>query len=149
MSNRTKINNRVIDSLRQISGLSSPYSSSYDFKTDLHTNVYSGIKYIDEINDFPTIYVTSPKEERKYNTNGTTQATVYTQLRCYQYGDDLEQQAQDLIDDIEHVIYSIRFDTALQVKDITITNVLRDNGLLKPYGMVEVFLSTRFEMLNF
>lgn len=149
MSNRTKINSKIIDALQQINGLASPYSSTYSFKTDLHTNVYVGLKYIHEINDFPSIYSVSPKETRQYNTTGTTEAQVETQLRCYLYGDDVADQAQDLIDDIEHVIYSMSFDTGLQVKDITIKNVLRDNGLLKPYGMVEVFLSTRFEMLNF
>lgn len=149
MSNRTKITQKLISSLQEINGLASKYSGSYSFKTDLHTNVYSGLKFIDEINDFPSIYVVSPKETRKYNTRGTTEAEVSTQLRCYLYGDDSETQAQNLIDDIEHVIYSIRFDNSFEVKDIIITNVLRDNGLLKPYGMVEVFLSTRFEMLNF
>lgn len=149
MSNRTKINKKVIDSLRQINGLASPYSADYDFKTDLHENVYSGLKYIDEINDFPSIYVVSPKEIRTYHTNGNTQGTVQTALRCYLYSEELEQDSQNLIDDIEHVLYSIRFSTDIQVKDLTITNILRDNGLLKPYAMVEVFLETRFEILDF
>jgi hypothetical protein len=149
MSNRTKINNKIIDSLKEINGLSSSYSSDYNFKTDLHLNVYSGLKFIDEINDFPCIYSVSPTETREYNTTGTTQGKVNTILRCYLYSDDLDNQAQNLIDDIEHVVYSLRFDTGLQVKDVKITNILRDNGLLKPYGMVEIFLSTSFEIFDF
>ena len=149
MSNRSKINQKVIDALKSINGLSSSYSSEYEFKIDLHENVYSGIRYIDEINDFPAIYVVSPKEERIYNTNGSTQGTIQTILRCYLYSDDLELDSQNLLDDIEHVLYSIRFNTGIQVKDLIITNILRDNGLLKPYAMVEVFLATSFEILDF
>ena len=149
MSNRSKINQKIIDALTEINGLASPYSSDYEFKTDLHENVYSGIRYIHEINDFPVIYVVSPTETRTYNTNGSTQGTIQTNLRCYLYSEDLEQDSQNLIDDIEHVLYSIRFNTDIQVKDLTITNIKRDNGLLKPYAMVEVFLATSFEILDF
>lgn len=149
MSNRSKINNKVIECLKDINGLSSPYSSDYSFKTDLHLNVYQGLKFIHEINDFPCIYVVSPTETRAYNTTGSTEGTVTTQLRCYLYSDDIDEEAQNLIDDIEHVIYSIRFNNELQVKDIIITNILRDNGLLKPYGMVEIFLDTSFEIFDF
>lgn len=149
MSNRTTINNHIIASLKTINGLSSPYSSEYKFKTDVHQNVYVGLKFLDEINDFPAIYVVSPKETRTYNTRGTTEAIVDTHLRCYIYGEDVQKQAQNLIEDVEHVIYSIRFDNRLQVKDVILTNIMRDNGLLEPYGIVEIFLSTRFEILDF
>jgi hypothetical protein len=148
MSNRTRINDLLVTSLKQIDGRSSPYEATYNFKTDLRENVYRGLRFLDEINDFPSIYITSGRETRKFNTNNNTEARVETTLRCYIYGDDPVNQINDLILDVEHVIYNLKFDSSLQLFDINIITVLTDSGLLHPYGMAEIFLSTRFEIFK-
>jgi hypothetical protein len=148
MSNRSLINSAIINSLKRIDGRTSPYVPSYEFKTDLHENVYKGLVYIDEINDFPSIYVTSGLEERIYNTSKLTEAVVSTAIRCYIYGEDSQQQVNDIISDVEHVIYASKFDTSLQLQNITIKEILTDSGLLEPYGMAEIFLTTRFEIFD-
>lgn len=149
MSNRSVITDKLVEALRDINGSASPYSSTYHFKTDLHYNVYRGLKLIDEINDFPSMYITSPKETREYNTRGTTIAVVNSEIRCYVYGDDTEQLAQNLVDDVEHVIDNLTYSTTHQVLDSKINVILRDNGLFKPLGLIEIFLSTSFEMINY
>jgi hypothetical protein len=148
MSNRSQINDLLVSELKNINGRVSPYGAAYSFKTSVHNNVYRGLKYLDEINDFPSIYVTSGREVRKFNTNNNTEARVETTLRCYMYGDDVVNQINDLIQDVEHVIYNLTFDPSLQVFDISIITILTDSGLLRPYGMVEIFLSTRFEIFK-
>jgi hypothetical protein len=148
MSNRSQINDLLVSELKNINGRVSPYDAAYSFKTSVHNNVYRGLKYLDEINDFPSIYVTSGREVRKFNTNNNTEARVETTLRCYMYGDDVVNQINDLIQDVEHVIYNLTFDPSLQVFDISIITILTDSGLLRPYGMVEIFLSTRFEIFK-
>lgn len=148
MSNRKLISDQLISYLRQIDGSTSPYSSSYEFKTDLHRNAYRGFRFIDEINDFPSIYVTSGLEQRIYNTNRLTESIVTVTVRCYVYGEDPQQQLSELIEDVEHVIYNSSFDTQIQVQDITIKQILTDSGLLEPYGMAEIFLNVRFEIFD-
>lgn len=148
MSNRKLIADRVVLLLRQIDRSASPYSPDYEFKTDLHRNVYRGYKFIDEINDFPSVYATSGLEQRIYNTNNLTESLVAVTLRCYVYGEDPQKQLSDLIQDIEHVIYNLTFDTVLQVQDITIKEIVTDSGLLEPYGMAEIFLNIRFEIFD-
>jgi hypothetical protein len=148
MSNRSQINDLLVSELNNINGRVSPYDAAYSFKTSIHGNVYRGLKYLDEINDFPSIYVTSGREVRKFNTNNNTESRVETTLRCYMYGDDVVNQINDLIQDVEHVIYNLTFDPSLQVFDISIITILTDSGLLRPYGMVEIFLSTRFEIFK-
>jgi hypothetical protein len=147
MSNRTKINNFVIDQLRRIDGYSSPFDPLYNFKANLNTNVYKGLKYLDEINDFPAVYVTSSTEQRIYNTKNNTESLVYTTIRCYVKSDDAELQLNNIIQDIEHIIYSMKPPADLSSLDITIDSILTDSGLLNPYGMAEIFLSSRFEIL--
>lgn len=146
MSNRTNINNFLISQLRRIDGSVSPFDSSYYFLSNLHENVYSGFKYIDEINDFPSLFLVSPKEIRKYNTNHNTESIVTTTIRYYVYGDDLETQLSNIFQDVEHIVYNMSLSTEFKSLDITIEKFITDSGLLKPYGMAEIFLSSRFEI---
>jgi hypothetical protein len=149
MSNRKLITNSIVADLKKINKSTSPYNYSYEFKTDLHNNVYdSGYKYIDEINDFPSVYVVSGLERRIYQTKQLTESLVRTAIRCYVYGDDAQQQTNDIIQDIEHVIYNMKPDVGLLIQDITVKEILTDSGLLEPYGMAEIFLNTRFEIYN-
>lgn len=144
MSNRTDINNYIVEQLKQIDGYS--YLKDYQFKTDVHLNVYVGTKFLDEINDFPSIYSVSPEETRIYNTMGTSEAFVTTILKLYVYSDDSIEDLKNLIEDVTQVIYSLTPPLDLQVKDITIKEINLDSGLLQPYGMAEIFLTTRFEI---
>jgi hypothetical protein len=146
MSNRTKITNYIVEQLQIIDGRSSPFSADYVFLSNIHKNVYRGIKYLDEINDFPSIYITSNVERRQYQTNGNTEGLVATAIRCYVYGDDTELQLSNIFQDIEHVLYNMQVPNEFTSLDITIDSLLTDSGLLEPYGMAEIFLSSRFEI---
>ena len=146
MSNRTKITNYIIEQLQKIDGYTSPFSADYVFLSNLHKNVYRGVKYLDEINDFPSIYVTSNVERRKYQTNGNTEGIVFTAIRCYVMGDDTEVQLSNIFQDIEHILYNMQVPNEFTSLDITIDTTLTDSGLLEPYGMAEIFLSSRFEI---
>jgi hypothetical protein len=148
MSNRSMITDALVSKLKQIDGATSPYNASYEFKTNLHTNAFRGYKTIDEINDFPAVFVVSGLEERIYHTKGLTESRVTTTIRAYMYTDDPQQQLVDLIQDIEHVVYNMNLNVNLQLQDITITEINTDSGLLEPYGMAEIFLNTRFEIFN-
>lgn len=144
MSNRTEINNYIVEQLRQIDGYS--YIRDYQFKTDVHRNVYIGTRFLDEINDFPSIYVVSPEEIRVYNTAGTSEAFVNSIIKVYVYSDDTINVLKNLVSDIIQVVYSLSPPLKYQVKDITIREINLDSGLLQPYGMAEIFLNTRFEI---
>ena len=146
MSNRTKITNYVVEQLQKIDGRSSPFLNDYTFFSNLHRNVYSGVKYLDEINDFPSVYVTSNIERRKYETNGNTQGIVFTVIRCYVMCDDTEVQLSNIFQDIVHILYNMQVPNEYTSLDITIDTTLTDSGLLEPYGMAEIFLSSRFEI---
>lgn len=150
MTNRTLINNFIVEELKKIDGGVSPFDPSYIFTTNLHTNVFRGLRYIDEINDFPSIYSSCSKEIRTYNTKGNTEAEVPVILRCYVHGEEPRKQTSDLVSDIEHVIYNMNTyqNLDLLIKDITMSEIQVDSGLLDPYGMAEVFITVRFELPN-
>lgn len=148
MSNRTLITNFLIDSFKSINGGVSPYDNTYIFSTNLHENVYLGQLYIDEINDFPSVYISSREEFRTYNTSNLIEAEVLTVVRCYSYSDNPFEANNNIIKDVEHVIYNMKIPVEFQAQDVTIRSVLIDTGLLAPYGMAEIFLTTKFEIFT-
>lgn len=148
MSNRTAITDLLVSSLQNINGSTSPFDSSYTFNTNLHNNVYRGFKFIDEINDFPSLYIVSEIEYRIYNTALFTEAVVESVIRCYLHDEDAAVTINGLVQDIEHIIYSIPAHPELKLQDITMSNIITDKGLLHPYGMAEIFLNSRFEIFT-
>ena len=149
MSQRRDIIKILVDNLRLIDGTKSPLSF-YTFKTDIHQNAYRGYKTIEEINDFPSIYITAGPEIRRYNTVGTTQSSLPIMLRVYTYDeeDDLvNEHINDITQDIEHVIYNLpKTYSSLEILDITITSINTDEGLLTPYGIVELQVQVSYEV---
>ena len=148
MSNRTDITNLLVNNLKLINAGISPFNPDYTFNTNIHGNAMKGTKFIDEINDFPSVFVISETEYRKYNTTDLTEAVVETVVRCYIMDDNTLVTMNGLIQDIEHVVYSITSPTELLLQDITISNIITDKGLLHPYGMAEIFLNARFEIFT-
>lgn len=149
MSQRRDIIKFLVDNLRLIDGTNSPLSS-YTFKTDLHQNVFRGYKTIEEINDFPSIYITAGPETRRYNTVGTTQSSLPLMLRLYIYDEEYElvnEHIHSITQDIENIIYNLpRTYSNLEILDITITSINTDEGLLTPYGIVELQVQVSYEV---
>jgi hypothetical protein len=149
MSNRSNIVNHIITNLKKIDGRTSPFSSSYVFSTNLYENVFRGLKYLDEINEFPAIYLQCIRELRLYTTANATEGVVELALRGYFHSDENSLSTNNIVSDIEHVLYNMDTNLGLQIQQITINEIIVDSGLLEPYGMVEIFLSVSFEINKF
>lgn len=145
MNNRTLVVEQLVTHLKEIDADVSPWDSAYTFSTNLYNNVFRGLKYLDEINDFPAIYISCNNETRRYQTSGLTEVSVRAALRCYIYSDDSRTDTLNLAKDVEHVIYNMINSPELRIMDIVIDEIVTDTGLLEPYGMVEVFLTISFE----
>jgi hypothetical protein len=144
---RTEIINFLIGELLNINGEVSPYDNSYQFNHNLFGNVYRKIKFLDEVNDFPSIYLSAGTEIRNFQSENLTVATLNVIIRAYVYGEDNSQTAADnLAEDIEHVIYSIGDQPEKGILDITIENISADEGLAFPYGLAEIELSVVYRL---
>jgi hypothetical protein len=149
MSQRRKIVNYIIDNLKLIDGTISSLDTNYRFSTDLHTNVYRGFKGIDEINDFPCAYVVAGNETRNYNTDNLTLSNLPIIIRVFTYTEEEElvnNYIGNLIQDVEHVIYNLPSNLDLEIQDIIIQTINSDEGLLAPYGIVEVQIQASYEV---
>lgn len=144
---RTEIINFLVANLKNINGELSSYDTTYQYYHNVFGNVFRKIKFLDEVNDFPSIYLSAGTEIRNFQSENLTVATLTVIIRAYVYGEDNSQTAADnLIEDIEHVIYSIGDEPEKGILDITIQNISADEGLTFPYGIAELELSVVYRL---
>ena len=144
---RTEIVTFLVDELKQIDGEQSSNDSSYTFENNLFNNVYRKLKFIDEVNDFPSLYLSAGTEIRDFQSENLTVATLDVIIRAYVYGEDNSQIIADsLVQDVEHVIYSIGDNPEKGILDITIESISTDEGLAAPYGIAEIELSIVYRL---
>lgn len=146
-SRRKEIVEFLVTQLKEIDGQSSGFSASYTYNHNLYENVYRKLKFLDEVNDFPALYVSAGTEFRNFNSKSLTVATLDVTIRAYVYGeDDSQSQADDLVQDVEHVIYSLEDSPDKGILDITIDNISTDEGLAVPYGLAEIELTIVYRL---
>jgi len=140
-SRRKEIIEFIVTQLKEIDGAVSGFDASYTYNTNVFNNVFRKLKFLDEVNDFPSIYVSAGTENRDFNSQNLTTATLDVTIRIYIYGeDDAQSQVDNLLQDVEHVIYSLGDNSNRGILDITISNISTDEGLVTPYGLGEIEL---------
>jgi hypothetical protein len=148
-SRRTEIIDFLVTQLKEIDGEVSGFDSAYTYNTNLFNNVFRKLKFLDEVNDFPALYVAAGTEIRDFNSKSLTVATLDVTIRSYVYGEDNSQSlADDLVQDIEHVIYSIGDNPDKGILDIIIESISTDEGLAIPYGLAEAQLTVVYRLEN-
>ena len=138
-SRRTDIIDLLVSQLKEIDGAESSFDSDYTYNVNLYNNVERKIKFLDEVNDFPSVYIAAGTEIRDFNSQSLTTATLDATIRAYVFSDDESQdKIDDLIQDIEHVIYRIGDNSDKGIQEISISNISNDEGLFAPYGLGEI-----------
>ena len=146
-SRRKEIIEFLVTQLKEIDGQTSGISASYTYGNNLFNNVFRKLKFLDEVNDFPAIYISAGTEIRDFNSKNLTLATLDATIRAYVFGEDNSQDLSDsLVQDIEHVIYSLGDNPDKGILDITIDNISTDEGLATPYGIAEVELTIVYRL---
>ncbi len=146
-SRRTDIIDFLVSNLKEIDGQQSGFDSSYTYNTDIFNNVFRKIKFLDEVNDFPALYLNAGTEIRDFNTKSLTVATLDVTIRAYVFGeDDAQTKVDDLVQDIEHVIYNLADSPDKGIFDIQIENITADEGLIEPYGLAEIILTVQYRI---
>ena len=144
-SRRTEIINFLVTELKKIDGGTSTFNSNYTYNTNLFNNVERKLKFLDEINDFPSLYIAGGTEIREFNSENLTTATLDATIRAYVFSEDNSQSDIDnLVQDIEHVIYNIGDNSSKGIQQFNIANISADEGLLTPYGLSEFEITIQY-----
>lgn len=145
MSRRTSIVKALAEKLKLIDGTGV-------YKSNVFGNAFSYMKFWDEVNDFPCIYMTNGTEVREYHPGKFAWGYLNVSLKVYAKGEDSGQLLEDILEDIETVVNNNRdlvYDTTnnYETTEILITSITTDEGLLAPYAIGEINLQVRYEVL--
>ena len=145
MSKRNSIAKALATKIKLING-TAPYT------TNLFNNSYAKLKFWDEIQDFPSVYIVPGTEVREYHPADFAWCYLNLSLKVYvRDQDDAQSQLEILLHDLETCINKNRVlvydqDSSLETTEILIQSIMTDEGLLVPYGVGEINLQVRYAL---
>lgn len=121
------------------------------FVTNLFGNSSAKLKFWDEVNDFPAVFVTPGTETREYLPGDFTWGYLGVCVKAYVRGEEPQQDLEQLLEDLERCIDANRVlvydvDQSLQTTEILVMSITTDEGLLQPYGVGEINLQVRYAL---
>jgi len=145
MTARSRIVDELITKLKEVNG-ADPYN------IDFYENVQKGLKYWDEVDDFPYICVIGGGETREYLPGNFKWAYLSVSIKIYVKGEDSEDLLEKALEDIEYVIDNnndLQYDQdgeTVTTEDIRILSIDTDEGLLTPLGVGDIVIQIRYSI---
>lgn len=134
----------IAEKLKTINGIG-------DFFTDLNSNVFTTLKFWDEVDTFPEVHVTAGPETREYLAAGVKNRFLTVIVRCYINQENSLDALDALIEDVETVLednsklfYYDKKGSPQAAHQITIVSIETDEGLLDPLGVGDVLIEVRY-----
>lgn len=145
MSRRTSIVKALSEKLKVIDGTG-------NYKSNIFGNSFAFLRFWDETNDFPSIYVVAGSEAREYLPGDFTWGYLGISLKIYCKGEDSQQLLENLLEDVEKVIHDnrvLKYDVEnnYETTEILINSIVTDEGLLLPYSIGEITLQVRYALM--
>jgi len=131
---------QIIDGLVTELGQTSDVSSS---------NVFRHFKYLDEINDFPSICLLPRNEARIERGANRRLGIIEVALRGYTFDENNLDRAEFLAQNVEAKVDSFSANTAAKangVSDVRVVTFRTDEGLFEPYGIADLELQILYDV---
>jgi len=144
MSARSKIVEALIVKLKEIDGSSA-------WQSNLYKNVYNRLKFWDEIDDYPSVFLNAGGETREYLPGGFKWAYLMVSIRIYVSDEEPEARLEEILEDIEKIIDengNLVYDTGKSIEDMKIISIQTDEGLLNPIGVGELTLQIMYNLYD-
>lgn len=145
-SRRTNIVKALANLMKTIDGTGT-------FNSNIYGNSFPILKFWDEINDFPAIYTTAGPEHREYMPGGLKWGNLTVTMRVYVKQEFPQELLELILMDIESLIdlnQQLVYDNTIpcgNTTEISIVSIITDEGLLDPYGVAEVTLDVKYQVL--
>jgi hypothetical protein len=145
MSKRTQIVKALTAKLNLING-KPPY------RVNLSKNAYAKLKFWDEVDDFPSVYLTPGTEIREYFPSDFTWGFLGVTIKAYCRGESSSEQLELLLTDIENCVddnRQLEYDSTnnYSTTEILVQSITTDEGLLAPYAVGEINLQVRYQIM--
>jgi len=141
---RSAITNAIVDLLKQINGTG-------EYVSNLSNNVYNKLKFIESINDFPTVCVVASSESRTYQAGGYKDRFLSFKLIIFANEENPLTKLDAILEDIETLLesngrlaYEDRQGIAQRLVDITINSISTDEGAFEPIAIGEMGITVRY-----
>jgi len=147
MTKRTQIVQALAETIKSTINGSSPYI------TNLQNQCFAKLKFWDEVNDFPSVFITPGTETREYLPNSFAWGFLGVCVKVYcKSEDNAQEQLEQLLADLETCIDNNRqlvYDstTGYETTEILIASITTDEGLLAPYAVGEINLQVRYQIM--
>lgn len=148
---KTQIIDKLVISLKRINGgidttIGAP-ESPYTFNFNVADNVYRRFKYMDEINDFPSICLYATRDRRSHIGAAIKYGTFVTTIRGYvKSGESSIDDSDNLANDIEYAVESFNLEgCSINLVDARILSIETDEGLMSPYGLCEISVEIAYQ----
>ena len=134
----------LVEKLKDINGKGA-------FLRDLAGNVYTRLKFLDEVAEFPAVHLNAGSETRDYQGSGYKDRFLSITLRCYVQDEDAVLALDELLEDVETVLesnsrleYKDRRGNTQYTQQITVVSIDTDEGVLEPLGVGEILIEVRY-----
>jgi hypothetical protein len=144
MSRRSSIITALVAKFNQSIDGTAPY------QTNISNNCFGKLRFWDEVNDFPSIFITPGSETREYLPSDFTWAYLALSIKIYVRGEEPQTELEALLEDVERCVDANRVlvydEKNSETTEILITSITTDEGLLAPYGVGEINLQVRYAL---
>jgi hypothetical protein len=145
MTRRTSIVTAIAEKMQvQLNGITYP--------SNVYGNAFPKLKFWDEVNDFPCVYMSPGTEIRQYELSHFAWGLMNVSIKVYTRGEDSQMQLEQLLEDIENLLEDNKglvYDTTknLVTTEILVASITTDEGLLKPYAVGEINIQVRYQVM--
>src|SRR5210317_111427 len=111
-------------------------------------NVYKRFKYLDELNDFPSITFLAGEEDRIHYGAGEKFGRMNVQIRNYVFAEDQLDGAEELSNNVELLVIDkfAGLHRELGVQSAQVVEFRTDEGLFSPYGIGDQTVTITYEI---
>ena len=113
------------------------------------SNVHKHFKFLDELNDFPSVCFVAGTERRDQLGANRRLATIDIALRGYVFDENNVDKAEILAQNVESKVDSFSANEAARangVSDARVVSFRTDEGLLQPYGVADLEVQILYDV---
>jgi hypothetical protein len=137
---RSKIVNKLVTLIKEVDGTGT-------WVSDLYSNVENRLKFWDEVDDYPAVFLNAGPEAREYQPGGFKWAYLSVTCRIYVQDEEPEARLEEIFEDIEKIVDdngSMEYETGNSIEDMKLLSINTDEGLLNPIGVGEITLQIMY-----
>ena len=113
------------------------------------SNIFKHFKFLDELNDFPSVCFVAGTERREQLGANRRLGTIDVALRGYVFDENNVDKAEILAQNVESKVDSFSANVAARangVSDARVISFRTDEGLLQPYGVADLEIQILYDV---